>query len=271
MQEIIKPVTNITGVAKKLKADGTSTRKVGRQKTLAALSWVYRWGWSYPLIVDGVASPQRRGFSKKLVGQKLLDAWPTESSGGIKGIPHTVLCLTRDGQAMVESELSLNQLLDQSLKDDIPRHQLRHDSLVQRATAKRIEIKEIQGFETPKEIASKSVAGNKQPDAIWILKNGQRMGLELELTRKKSGREINQTVDALLRAVEENNHHNLNMISILSSSEAILQDYQMRLAPGAKVRVWGKDNSGRPIEIPEKAFLVKSWAAGKFVFQKIEI
>jgi hypothetical protein len=263
-----KTMSNISEITKKLKEQGTNSRKVGEQKTLAGLTWVYRWGWSYPLLVDKIASPGRRGLAKKLVDQNLLAAWPTESAGGVKGVPQTVLCLTKDGQAIVEGEISRDQLLNQNLKDDIPRHQLRHDALVQRATAMN---NGLRGFQTPKEIASKSIAGVKQPDAIWVLENGQRLGLELEMTNKKSGREINQTVLALLKAVQKNNHHNLNSICILSNSRAILEEYKDRLTPGAKVSAWSKDNSGRWFEMPEKQFVVPEWAIDKFILQKIEI
>lgn len=260
---------NFLGTAKKLKDAGTNSRKVGQQKTFSALNWVYRWGWSYPLLVDHIASPGRRGQSKKLVDQGLLLSFPSESAGGIKGIPLTTLCLTKDGQALVESEILREQLLDQNLKDDIPHHQLRHDALVQRATTFH---ENLAGFETPKEIATKSTAGVKQPDAIWILKEGLRLGLELEMTAKKSGREINQTILALLKAVDSTSYYKLDLIVILSQSSAILDNYKELLKPGSKFTRWGKDNSGKWVEVStERVTLVPDWAKGKFVFTKFDL
>jgi hypothetical protein len=259
---------NFENTAAKLKAQGTNSRKVGAQKTLAALHWVYRWGWSYPYLVDHIASSGRRGLAKRLVDQKLLSSFLLESAGGVKGIPLSTLCLTKDGQAIVESSLRRNQLLSQGLKDDIPYHQLRHDAIVQRATALH---DGLSGFETPKEIASKSAPGIKQPDVIWVLRSGRRMGIELEMTHKKSGREINQTIGALLEAVKEGNHHKLNLICILSPSQAILEDYTERLSDGAAVSVWGRDTSSRWMEIPAKKFYVPKFAADKFLLERIEI
>ena len=126
---------NLENTAERFKAEGTNSRRVGEAKAFQALHWVYRWGWSYPFLLDLVASPKRRGLTKKLVEKKLLASYPSPGAGGQKGVPNYVVCLTRDGQMMVEGLIRESQLLDQKHDDEIPWHQLRHDALVQRATA----------------------------------------------------------------------------------------------------------------------------------------
>lgn len=256
--------------AANLKAAGTNSRKVGGEKAFKALLWVYRWGWSYPFLVDHIASPNRRGLCKKLVEQKLLSSFDCPGAGGKKGLPNSVVCLTKDGQMLVESELSESQFLDQNLQEDIPWHQLYHDALVQRATGLKSDLLE---FKTPKEIAEKSDRGVKQADAIWILKSGQRIGVELELTAKKRGREFDQTILSLLHSVNPNgNPHQLDAIALVcrGREDGILGSYRERLKPGKKITLWERDPSRKWVE-SEKTATVPDWAAGRFHFQLLEI
>ncbi len=258
------------GTAAKLRAAGTNSRKVGAEKAFKALHWVYRWGWSYPFLVDHIASPNRRGLTKKLVEQKLLNSFDCPGAGGKKGLPNSVVCLTKDGQMMVESELSESQFLDQNFHDEIPWHQLYHDSLVQRATGLKVDLLK---FKTPKEIAAKSDIGIKQADAIWVLKSGQKIGVELELTAKKKGREFDQTILSLLRSVNPNgNPHELDAIALVCKGreDGILGSYRERLKPGKKITLWERDSSRKWVE-SDKTATVPDWAAGRFHFQLLEI
>jgi len=256
--------------AAKLRAAGTNSRKVGAEKRFKALHWVYRWGWSYPFLVDHIASPNRRGLTKKLVEQKLLISYDCPGAGGKKGLPNSVVCLTKDGQMLVESELSESEFLDQNLQDDIPWHQLYHDALVQRATGLKADLVE---FRTPKEIAEKSDAGVKQADAIWVLKSGERIGVELELTAKKKGREFDQTILSLIRSVNpKGNPHNLDAIALVcrGREDGILGSYRERLKPGKKITLWERDPSRKWVE-SEKHSTVPDWVAGRFSFQLIKL
>jgi len=255
------------GTAAKLKAAGKTSRQVGAEKTFKALHWVYRWGWSYPFILDQIASPGRRGFTKKLVNQNLLASFDCPGAGGKKGVPSSVVCLTESGQMMVESELLEDQFLSQGLEDDIPWHQLFHDAIVQRSTALKDGLVE---FRTPKEIADKSAKGIKQVDAIWILGPGLRIGIEFEITAKKKGREFDQTILALLQCVSpKGNPHSLDMISIIGP-KGILENYKTRLSPGYTVDLWERDQSRRWIESGAK-ITVPEWSRTRFSFTIFKI
>lgn len=263
-----KPIpTAFQGTAAKLKAAGKTSRQVGAEKTFKALHWVYRWGWSYPFILDQIASPGRRGLTKKLVDQKLLASFDCPGAGGKKGLPHSVVCLTEDGQMIVENELQEDAFLSQNLTDDIPWHQLYHDASIQRSTALHTGLAE---FRTPKEIAEKSAKNVKQPDAIWILEGGLRIGVELELTAKKKGREFDQTILALLSSVDpKGNPHSLGTITIIGSA-GILQNYKRRLTPGEIINTWERDQSRRWIE-SEKKEEVPSWVDSHFSYKIFKI
>ena len=260
-------ISNIDGIAERLKAEGTTSRRRGAEKAQKALTWVYRWGFSTPTLVDQWASPTKAGLCKRLIEKGLLQSWPTPGGGGQKGIPHAVVALTKEGEAIVVAGLNrVEDLLDQAGAEEVQWHQLRHDILVQRATLNMSPHK----FLTPKEIKFQSTQGVKQPDCIWVSENGEKMGIELELTPKKRGREIDQTILSLLHAVKKDNPVGLNSIRIFTHSNMILKDYEERLKPGQNINLWEKDTSRRWV-LSGKSITVPDWANERFYLVKIEL
>jgi hypothetical protein len=262
------PIRNIENISDRLKAQGTNSRKRGTEKTEKALNWVYRWGFSSPTILDRVASPTRGGLTKKLIEQKLLAAWAAPGSGGQKGVPHMVVTLTQAGEALVVSRLKkIEDLLDQNYAQEVQWHQLRHDILVQKATAN---MTELNGYLTPKEIRKKSQKNVKQPDAIWIMNDGRHVGIELELTPKKRGKEISQTIISLIRSVQPNNVYGLSSVVIYSPSQMILNDYKNHLIEGKKIKIWDKDSSRRWVET-SSVITVPALALEKISLREIDL
>lgn len=260
-------ISNIDGIAERLKAEGTTSRKRGAEKAQRALTWVYRWGFSTPTLVDRWASPTKAGLCKKLVEKGLLQSWPTPGGGGQKGVPHFVVTLTKEGEAIVVTALNrVDDLLDQAGTDEVPWHQLRHDILVQRATINAAPHR----FLTPKEIKVKSTKGVKQSDCVWVTENGEKMGIELELTPKKRGREIDQTILSIIKSIGKNNPSGLNSIRIFSQSDMIIKDYEARLKPGQKIDLWEKDTSRRWIQSGEFTN-VPDWVEERVDLVKIEL
>lgn len=255
---------------------GRTTREVGREKDLAALTWVYRWGWSAPTIVDLVASPGRRGVCARLRKRGQLVAHPTPSGGGLKGVPAEVVLLSEDGVAEVEAELAEAQVLPYPPSDGraVPWHQLRHDTLVQLWTAKKLNSDTIFDYVTPRELISKPSANAiKQPDAVWRLtNNGMAVGVELELTAKRD-RELHQAALGIINAVhpggELKQKGPLDGIVILSQSQAILDKYKKLLTPGATIIKYkrGADRHYKPdgnIKCPD-------YIRGRVIFEKISL
>lgn len=261
---------NIKGIAARLKKAGTNSRKAGEEKKLKALRWVYQWGWSSPVLVDKIGSPNRRGLAKNLVEKGYLNSYPNPS-GGDKGSPRQAICLTERGQEFVEMRIDeAGGLLAQNREDDIPWHQLRHDFLVQQASARAIvEGKIVQVF-SPKEFAHRSAEGIKEHDAIWRLSDGSRIGIELELTRKKKGRDENQNLLSLLRSLSrEKGDGKVDMIAFLSGSKGILDAFQEQLRPGHVITTYSRDQSRRWVE--SGSIKVPDWAKGRFMFRKIDL
>ncbi|MFG6449523.1 hypothetical protein ACG0Z6_14950 [Roseateles sp. BYS180W] len=263
-------ISNIRGIASRLKDAGTTSLEMGLKKKLHALQWVYRWGWSSPSLIDTVASPNRRGLAKRLIEQGFLNSYPNQA-GGERGIPRQAVCLTEKGQEFVEMRIEeAVGLLDQRHEGDIPWHQLRHDFLVQQTTVKMLADGQIISALSPKEFAGQSKVGIKQPDAVWILGDGIRLGIELELTRKKDGRELNQTVLALIKSIGRGcGDGRVDMVAIFSGSNAILQNYRECLKPGAEIKLYDRDTSRRWVEVGVAH--VPDYVAGKFHFRKIDV
>lgn len=262
---------NIVGIAQRIKDAGTTSRKLGAEKRAKALSWVYRWGWSSPTLLDDYVSPSRRGLVKGLVDQGYLESYPNPAGGGDKGNPRQAICLTEKGQSFVEGYLDTrHDLLPQKRADDIPWRQLRHDYLVQQASVGAIKGGGIKYALSPKQVSQQSRAGIKQPDAIWILNTDQRAAIELELTRKKPGLEESQTVAALVSSIStEPGDGKVDMVIIISHSNAILDSYKELLKPNRTLRLYTRDSQRKWVESGNMT--IPASISEKFIYHKIDL
>lgn len=254
---------------------GRSPRAVGALKDAAALAWVYRWGWSSASVIDAHASPGRRGVAARLVRRGLLVATPSPSGRGVKGAPAEVLTLTPDGVAEVEAVLPAAEVLPYPSAADrlIPWQQLRHDSLVQMWTARRLGQGVIDGYVTPRQLAGRpSGAGEKQPDAVWRWPGVGAMAVELELTAKRE-REQAQAALALLRAIRPKTATDAgggyDAAVILSHSAAILDRWRRSLTPGATIPTYERDPSRHWRRAGSR--VVPDWARGRVLLQLVDL
>ena len=263
-------------LAGQAKMAGRSPRAVGRKKDNLALNWVYRWGWSAAGIVDAVASPGRRGVASRLVKKGLLNAHDCEAAGGVKGIPHQVVTLTPDGVAEVEADISESELLPYPPNGAklIAWKQLRHDMLVQNWTARRLTAGSIIGHQTPRQLAERSEAGIKQPDAIWVLDGNRKAAIECELTAK-FGRELDQALTALLRSVAPKNNEGkgggpYDLAIIISHSPGLLARYKRTLMPGTTIKKWER-NAARQWQPSGGTLQVPNWSLSRILFEKVDL
>ena len=248
---------------------GQSPRQRGQEKTRLALDWVYRWGWSTPSTIDLIGGSNRRGLAARLVRVGLLRETRSESGGAVRGVPAKILTLTEVGQSEIE------RLRDELLPYDrdpyrIRQDQLRHYQIAQSATAQSLRDGKIAGFQTEQEIAEASASGVKQPDVVWLLPGGQRIGVEIELTAKW-GRDLDQFIRASLIALSQQKNQQrprFDLIAIVTDSPAILRRYRSALEPGATFKLWQKDQRNHwqatgPANVPESA-------RGKILWKLIE-
>lgn len=243
------------------KLNGMTTRERGEEKVRQALSWVYRWGWSSPKTLDSLAGAKRRGLSKRLVQRGLLRATKTEAGGGWKGQPAVILTLTRAGLLEVEKNLSESEFIDYTLDPyRVRQATLRHDELAQSSTAKLLNDGLITGFLTPRELASRSEKGVKQPDSAWTLATGERAMVEIELSAKWE-RDLDQFITGCIKALEDR----YDALVIVTDAEPIYKRYSRAFEPGAKVGVWQKN--ARDEWVKTGTTEVPGWVEGKIIWQ----
>lgn len=240
------------------KLAGRSPRQAGADKANLALLWVYKWGWSSPSILDIISNSARRGLAARLVKNGLLMSTRTASGGAVKGVPAFILTLTDTGLAEVERNLEDGFMqYEQNPWKAVPQDILRHDHLTQMATAASFIDKKIKDFQTPKQMAEKSADGIKQPDSVWILPNGEKMGIEVELTQKHD-RQLDQFIRGCVIALstKDGQAPRFDLISIISDSKGVMKNYKGYFSAGAKYSIWGKDSRGYWVkkstaEVPE--------------------
>lgn len=249
---------------------GISPRARGEEKARVALDWIYRWGWSSPAILDLVTGGNRTGLSARLVRRKLVASTKTASGGGAKGVPIYMLTLTTQG--LEEVERFREELVRYELDPyRIDQSKLRHDHISQKATGESLKNGAIKDFRTPNELASQSAKGIKQPDVLWLRTDGQRMGIEVELTAKWD-RKLDQFVMACLHSLQKSSDaskpNEVDEVAIVTDSMAILKRYTKAFEPGERLPRWTKNERG--LWVQKDVIEVPAWVEGKVVCELID-
>ncbi len=228
----------------KLKQTGKTPRQIGRDRIYEAVAWVYKWGWTSPLIIDAMTGAQRRGFCAKLVRAGLLKETRTKSGGIVEDVPSKIITLSDEGIALSEKQLERDEDFLHYVRDPyrVNQEHLRHDLLAQRATLKNLMAGKIIGFSTPAQMAQKSQKNIKQFDALWHQKDGSFVGVEVELSAKYD-RRLDQFVWSIVQSLMPRNGKPpaVRRVLIVSDADAILNRYQLALEPGKSVGIWVRD------------------------------
>lgn len=243
-----------------------STQERGFEKLILALYWVYRWGYSFPSILDQVGNVKARGLSAKLVKQGLLKSTKTALSAGFKGVPNQMLTLTGEGVRIVENHVELQYAYEID-PYRIRQDQLRHYFICQSLTMKAVNENKIESFLTEKEYVGFSKNGVKQPDAIWVTFEGTKLGIEIELTGKWD-RKLHQFVKSCISAIriDDDEVAFLDYIVIYTESDALIDRYKKAFQIGHKHPIWIKD--GRGYWQQDGEFSVPNWVKGKIICKK---
>jgi len=253
-----------------LKAEGRSTRQMGKERIYFALDWIYRWGWSSPSIIDGTTGATRRGLCAKLVRASLLIETKTAAGRILEDLPGKIVTLSDEGLAHVEKHKQEQELMDYPLNPyKVNQSLLRHDLLSQKATLKNLLDGKIQSFKTPRELAAKSQPGVKQPDVLWINEGGRRIAVEVELTAKFA-RKLDDFVWSVVLGLSQVGDREplFDRCIVVSDSDAIVRRYRAAFQPGATVHRWIKNNQSH-WKI-EKTLNVPEYIQGKMLWQKID-
>ena len=241
-----------------LKAQGKTTRQLGRERIYFALDWVYRWGWSSPSVVDMTTGAARRGLCAKLVKAGLLIETKTAAGKILEDLPSKIVTLSEEGLAYIEKHKEEQELMEYPLNPyRVNQSLLRHDLLAQRATIKNLLEGKIQSFKTPRELSDKSLKGVKQPDVLWVNEAGRRIAAEVELSAK-FGRKLDDFVWSIVLSLSQIGDRAplFDRCIVVSDSDAIIKRYRAAFQPGAIVNRWIKDSQShfhidRKVEVPE--------------------
>lgn len=223
------------------KWDGLPPVKAGQIKTKKALLWVYRWGWSTSTILEIVGGAKGSGLASRLVRRGLLKATKTEA-GPAAGAPTAILTLTQQGQNEVEKYIeNQDDLIEYQLDPyRIDQSKIRHGQLAQSATAKNLRDGGIVDYITEPMGASKSKKYAKQHDIIWIYEDGEKIGVEVELSAKWK-RKLDEFVLSCILSIK---NKVVSGIYIATDSKAIQNRYSVAFEVGKEFGKWEKSELG---------------------------
>lgn len=215
--------------------------QTGQVKAQKALLWVYRWGWSTSKILEKVGGAQRSGLAARLVKNGLIKATKT-AAGPAAGAPTALLTLTQKGQNEVEKFIENEADLIQYSLDPyrIDQSKIRHDEIAQNATIENIASGGIVDYITESMAASKSKKSIKQHDIVWICDDGDKIGVEIELSAKWQ-RKLDEFLLGCTLSIQSRSVKN---IFIATDSKAIQHRYESAFAVGHEFGKWEKSEKG---------------------------
>ena len=242
-----------------------NTRARGAQKMQQALNWVYRWGWSTPALLD-ILVASRSSLGARMCKAGLLQRTRTKSGGAVQGVPQWILTLTDFGLAETVKHFENPEELLTYNTDPLHVNQanLRHDMLAQTATARNMASGYLADFRTEAQMADKSRPNQKQPDVLWLMDNGEKTAVEIELTAKWA-RQLDQFILGCWNGLEAKR---FTHVLLVSDSNAILARYASAIEPGTPLNIWDRDIKSRHWSV-QKTVKIPAGLKEKFLWQKI--
>lgn len=236
---------------------GTSPRARGIEHATQALSWIYIWGWTTSTILGHVTGIAR---GTVLVRRLEKNGWikrvPIRIISSFRIAPSDVVTITHEGVAELTTLLGeLPRTTKCPWIGRVPKKDLIHDLLVQQLTLEysgRIAganldpaiIEEhglVKSFRTPLHPEVDTGAG-KKPDAIWIMSDGCRLAVEVELSPKWD-RELDQFVSGHVELQRRKKNAVWGVVTFFTS-ERTAERYRKAMLPGVQVQpwLWSKDD-----------------------------
>jgi hypothetical protein len=260
---------NRTAIARsvlKQKLNGKSTIERGKERTLTALTWVYRWGWASSTTLEMLVDTQRSGLAQRLVKSGLLVSTKTLSRRNEKFLPGSFLTLTQDGKHTVEVD-RMEPMPYEHRPERVNQNHLLHDEMAQRFTAERLTAGVIGDYQTEKEMKAKSQNGIKNPDAVWLFPDGKKVSVEIELSPKWERDLDTFVLSSLVSLSCKSGPARFDQLQIITDAPAILKRYQKAFTPGANFRTWRKNESGRWLADEER--FVPSWTTERIIWELV--
>jgi hypothetical protein len=258
--------TTIARAVLKEKLAGRSTLERGKERTMTALEWIYRWGWASSTTIEILVGTQRSGLAQRLVKSGLVMGTKTQSRRNEKFLPGSFFTLTVDGKHMVEANRT-EPMHYEHRPDRVNQNHLLHDEMAQRATAERLASGVISDYRSEKEMKAKSQTGVKHPDVAWLYPCGKKVSVEIELSPKWE-RDLDVFVhSSLLSLSTKNGPARFEELVFITDAPAIFKRYQEALKPAAKFWTWQKNESGRWVKDEQKT--VPDWATERITWELV--
>lgn len=227
--------------------DGESPRERGAKKQRRVLEWLFRWGYSSADLINRVSGQMKGGYAKGLVKKGLLIETETES-----GFPKNIYTLSESG--LEEASVFSKELYPYKEIDPykVNQFQIKHYLLAQKVTLDSIDNGIANDYETERMYSQEGdKSGIKRPDVVWILKNGDKYAVEVELSAKWD-RRLDEFVLGIYKALRSTNDApaKYSRFAIATRSQNIIDRYKEALSPGANLKIWHK-NSRQHWEVKE--------------------
>lgn len=270
----------LTGLAKAL--DGMTPREKGAMKAAEALDWIYRWGWSTSSVVDSLAGTGRNsGLGARLVKNGWARKAPIRIVSSFRITPRDILTITPEGVAELTA---LRGELPRSLQSAIGKRAVKkdviHDLMVQTLTLRFMNrwpggVPEdlynhfglVTDFLSAHQLGDVP-NGGKIPDAIWVMQNGDKLAIELELT-PKFGRHLDEFIRRHVKLQCQEPKQVDGLITFFTSM-ATSERYSESMQAGAEIKEWGYDKVRRewsPYRLGQKATIDDSFYFYPFVLE----
>lgn len=245
-QHPASPVTRKTPNAAQY-LHGQSPRARGEEKRKAGLEWIYLHGWTSADVLRQVVGQAAGGYAAKLVRSGLLVETRTQSGAVQKGVPKSVLTLSRIGLEEAERFRSESYPYLEINPLRISQHLIRHNLIAQQLTLTALQSGHASAYFTERMLQREGDRKDeKRPDVVWrVPTTGNLAAVEVELSGKWS-RDMDEFIRRICIAVNPGKGSpKYEKVFIFSDSPAIIARYEKALTPGSKFTLWRYDPSAR--------------------------
>jgi hypothetical protein len=202
--------------------------------------WTCRWGYTSASLIQRLLRKKAAGWASTAVKRGLLNHLNTAS-----GRPCQIFTLASWGLELAQQHFELKQAYPYRDPTRVQQQLVRHHLICQLLTLNALQQGTIQAYCTEREWVITSAPGVKQPDAVWIMEGGLRIGLEVELTAKWD-RHLDEFVLGVTTCLTASpqGEPQLDGFIVATDSAALLRRYRAALTAGARLALWEKDNRG---------------------------
>lgn len=248
---------------------GTSPNQRAREKLERVVTWIRHWGFTSGYLISALSQAKSPGYSTRLVSGGMLNRISTECGGWRSGVPRQIYTLTNSGLELAER---LSQHFMRYPEIDplrVNQQLLRHDICAQLMTFHALAGEVIVGYETERiQYARGDRLNEKIPDVIWIINDGVRIAVEIELSAKWD-RKFDEFRLRLLKGLYQldGGKRQFDRVLICSDSPALLARYRDGFLRNDLV-IWEKNSRGHWYKA--KTISAPDWAADLIDFKLID-